>query len=65
MDPKQIVTLVQSVTGGMVLALLVWAIIARKLVPGWSYDKKAEECDEWKNRFLAKVDPGASQFKTP
>ena len=66
MDPKAILSLVQYMTGGLVLALVIWAIIAKKLVPGWTYQQMEDERNNYLTRYLNKVDPdGAKLTSTP
>lgn len=57
MSPKDIVGLLQYMTGGLVLGIVLWAIMKGYLVTGKTYNKVEAECDEYKQRYFAKVDP--------
>lgn len=62
MDPQKLVALLQYMTGGVVLGLVVWAMIKGLLVPYKTYDMVLAERDDFKDRYFKKVDP---DYKAP
>jgi hypothetical protein len=53
---KAIWPLLQSITGGLVLALVlgftVWAAMNGKFVSGRIYDQTKAKCDDWEKKYL-------------
>ena len=57
MDAKGIVGLLQYMTGGLILALVVWGFINKKIVPYWTYEELKALYTEAKDRLMTKLDP--------
>lgn len=57
MDIKSLVSLMQTVTGGIILAIVLWAIIKGYLVPGWAYTNMKAERDDANSRLMHHLDP--------
>lgn len=48
---------IRNVTGGVVLAGVVWGFVTGRLIPAKVYDREVSRADTWEKRFLDKVDP--------
>ena len=57
MDANEVVALVQEISAGIVLALVIWAFITKRIVPGWIYEQKAADYDKLHDLYLSHVDP--------